>query len=436
MSPQRSALLTAATFIGIAIPVSAIRPLWLDEILQLGETRQPSAIRMISDLRQTPGAVPLGYLVQWAALKIGGYSIILARLPSAIFGAGAVFLVALLGSQLGLKRGWQAGAVFAFLPLTLRYATESRVYSQALFFSVLATYFSVRLARRPTRVLAAQYWLALTAAVYTQPYSVCVGLAHLLCSATCRPRKTALLSGSSFALAMIAFLPWFWWARAGWSRAVALSGFHFSVSAKTPLMLFRELAGAGYWGSGILLLLSAAALTGGRLRICDRVLLALLIATVLASALSGDAWFDYFIAARQFIWLLPAVSILAAAGVECYPRAGLALAILLVIVCTRQSIAFFRSPGENWQMAANLLVEQVRQGNCLIVAPPEDAPLYEFFRPELSSAPRAARRIVLAITPAASITERRAAIDELISTGYDESGEQVVGRSEIIWFRR
>jgi len=221
------------------------------------------------------------------------------------------------------------------------------VYSQALFFSVLATYLSVRLAQRPTRVLAAQYCLALTAAAYTQPYSVCVGLAHLLCSAICRNRKTTLLCGAAFALAIIAFLPWFWWAREGWSLAVADSGFHFSVSAKTPLMLFRELAGAGYWGSGILLLLNAAALKGRRLRICDRVLLALLIATVLASALAGDAWFDYFIAARQFIWLLPAVSILAAAAVECYPRAGLALAILLVIVCMRQSVAFFRSAGEN-----------------------------------------------------------------------------------------
>jgi hypothetical protein len=343
----RSALLTAAIFISIAIPVSANRPLWLDEILQLAETRQPSTIRMISDLRQIPGAVPLGFLVQQAALKIGGYSVILARFPSVVFGAGAVFLVGLLGSQLGLKQGWHAGAVFAFLPLTLRYATESRVYSQALFFSVLATYLAVRLAQRPTRALAAQHCLALTAAAYTQPYSVCVGLAHLLCSAICRTRRATILCGSSFGLAIIAFLPWFWWARDGWSLGVAGSGIHFSVTAKTPLMLFRELAGAGYWGSGILLLLSAVALKGRRLRICDRMLLALLIATVLASALAGDAWFDYFIAARQFIWLLPAVSILAAAAVESYPRAGLALAILLVMVCVRQSIVFFRSAGEN-----------------------------------------------------------------------------------------
>jgi len=343
----RSALLTATVFISIAIPVSAIRPLWLDEILQLEETRQPSTVRMISDLRQTPGATPLGYLVQQAVLKIGPYSIVLARLPSAIFGAGAVFLVALLGSRLGLKRGWHAGVVFAFLPMTLRYATESRVYSQALFFSVLATYLSVRLAERPTRVLAAQHCLALIAAAYTQPYSVCVGLAHLLCSAISRTRRATLLCGSSFALALVAFLPWFWWAQTGWSLGVAREGFHFSVSAKTPLMLFRELAGAGYWGSGILLLLSAAALKGRRLRMCDRMLLALLIATVLASALAGDAWFDYFIAARQFIWLLPAVSIFAAAAVECYPRAGHALAILLAMVCVRQSIVFFRSAGEN-----------------------------------------------------------------------------------------
>ncbi len=152
MSPQRSALLTAAIFVAIAISVASIRPLWLDEILQLIDTRQPSTIQMISALRQTPGAVPLGFLAQQAALKIAGYSMVRARLPSALFGASAVFVVALLGSQLGLKRGWHAAVIFAFFPLTLRYATESRVYSQALFLSVLATHLYLRLTKRPRAI--------------------------------------------------------------------------------------------------------------------------------------------------------------------------------------------------------------------------------------------------------------------------------------------
>jgi mannosyltransferase len=436
LSAQRGALLTAAIFLAIAIPVSAIRPLWLDEILQLMETRQPSPIRIIMDMRQIPGAAPLGYLLQQEFLTIAGYSMVLARLPSALFAAAAVFLVALLGTQFGLRRGWLAGAIFGLFPLTLRYAAESRVYSQALFLSVLATYLYLRLAERPRRAVAALYWLALTAAVYTQPYSVCVGLAHLLCSVICHARRTSLLCGSAVALAMLAFLPWLWWVRDGWITTASHGAFHFSVSVKTPLMLFREVAGAGYWGSGLLLLLCAGALTGGRPRTRDRILPLVLIATVPLSVLSADAGLGYFIAARQFIWLLPAVAILAAAAIESYPRIGLALTIMLAIVCIRQSIVFFRSPGEDWQMAANVLADQVRSGNCLTVAPPEHAPFYEFFHPDLRTAPCSARSIVLAITPAATSTQRRIAITELISAGYQASNARMVGRSEIVLFHR
>src|SRR5580704_4033225 len=150
MSSRRSALLTAAIFIAIAIPVSTIRPLWLDEILQLLETRQTSTIHMISGVREVTGAVPLGYLVQRGALRITGYSVVFARLPSALFGAGASFFVALVGTQLGLKRGWVAGVIVGLFPLALRYSAESRVYSQALFLSVLATYIYIRLAKNPT----------------------------------------------------------------------------------------------------------------------------------------------------------------------------------------------------------------------------------------------------------------------------------------------
>ncbi len=432
----RGALLTAAIFLAIAIPVSAIRPLWLDEILQLMETRQPSTTRMIMDVRQTAGAAPLGYLVQQEALKTTGYSMVLARLPSALFTAAAVFLVAVLGTEFGLRRGWLAGAIFGLFPLTLRYAAESRVYSQALFLSILATYLYLRLIERPGPGSAALYWLVLTAGIYTQPYAVCVGMAHLLCSVIYRERKTALLCGSALLLAFLAFLPWFAWARAGWAASSVINGFQFSFSPKTPLMLFREFAGAGYWGSGLLLLLCAGALRAGCLGARERVLLVLSVCTVPLVVLCGDAWFGYFIAARQIIWILPAVAILAAAAIEHYPRAGLALAVLLAIVCIRQSAVFFRSPSENWQLAANAIADRVQQGECLFVAPPEQVTLYRFFHPELGTGQCDMRSVVLAITPAATAAQRRIATTGLLSAGYRQASQEIVGQSKIVLFQR
>jgi len=54
MTSRRTAFLAAFLFTVLAMFLSAIRPLWVDEILQLIETRQPSAIRMIVDLRRNP----------------------------------------------------------------------------------------------------------------------------------------------------------------------------------------------------------------------------------------------------------------------------------------------------------------------------------------------------------------------------------------------
>jgi hypothetical protein len=321
--------------------------------------------------------------------------------------------------------------------MTLRYATESGMYSQALFFSVLATLLHVRLARRPTVALAWPYWLALTAAVYTQPYSLCVGLAHLLWSCIRRAGRTAILGGSALILATAAFLPWFRWSRGAWHSSIEISAFHFSVSAKTPLMVFRELAGAGYWGSGLLLILCACALRASPLEKGSRVLLLLLIATAIGGALAGDAWFDYFIAARQFLWLLPAAAILAAAAIEACPRPGSVLAALLMIVCVRQSALFFTAPGEDWQKVAGILADKVGHGECLVVAPPDQASLYAFFRPELQNEGcQMASRIMLAITPAATGSISAAAISTLIAAHYYKENEETVGRSRIVYFHR
>jgi hypothetical protein len=163
----------------------------------------------------------------------------------------------------------------------------------------------------------------------------------------------------------------------------------------------------------------------------------LLIATAIGGALAGDAWFDYFIAARQFLWLLPAVAILAAAALEACPRAGIVIAALLMIVCVRQSALFFTAPGEDWQKAADVLADKVGHGECLAVAPPEQASLYAFFHPKLRNGRCGiASRIMLAITPAATSTVSAAAISTLIAAHYYKENEETVGRSRIVYFHR
>jgi uncharacterized membrane protein len=185
VTPRRTAFAAALQVILIAISLSSIRPLWVDEILQIIETRQASPTRMIVDIRHVPGAAPLGFLVQQAGLRMTGYSIVSARLTPALFGGASVYMVILLAREVGLSRPW-LGAVFAAFPLTLRYATESRVYSQALFFSVLATFLLVRLTKMP--------WLGACWRILSRAYS---GGIHTAIRELCRTGPCTLVRAVS-----------------------------------------------------------------------------------------------------------------------------------------------------------------------------------------------------------------------------------------------
>jgi 4-amino-4-deoxy-L-arabinose transferase-like glycosyltransferase len=433
---MRAALLVTALFAVLAFALLGTLPLWLDEILQLMETRDPSTTQMIDSLPHSAGAAPLGYLVQHYSLRLTGYSVPKARFPAVFFGIATVLAVALLAAQAGVRFSWLAAALFAAFPQNLRYATESRIYSQALFFSVLATFIYVALVKRPTAVLALGYWLALTLAIYTQPYSVCVGIAHLLWSATSREFRAAFYGGAVFVLAILTFLPWYLWSRAAWAAGILSQGVHFSFSARTLLMLFREVPGAGYWGSAALLVLCSIAVPrrGSPARV--QYLFLLLLAVPVVSILAADAAAGYFVAARQFIWTLPAAAILAAMAIERHARTAVVFYALLGIFCVRQSVAYFTAQHENWQAAADAISGQVRRGACLIVAPSELAGLYQFFRPELERAGCTAPRMVLAITPATTAEQRASAISSLLAQGYQKQRETTVGRSDIFTFQR
>lgn len=397
----------------VALALGGTLPLWLDEIIQLRETRNTTPAQLLDSLPHTPGAAPLGYLIQQTSMRVTGYSERSARFPSALFVAGAVVFTGMIAAELGLSWPWLAAAIFAMFPETLRYACESRVYSQALLFSTLATWLFLR---RSTTL----YTLALIAAIYTQPYAVFVGVAHLAWE---RRRSAAIALG----IAIAAFLPWYAHSSQFWSSGLTSSDVHFAISAKTPLMLFREAAGAGYWGSGLLLILCIMAAR-------HRKFLACWIGVPVLLALVADAVSGYFVATRQILWILPAVAVAAALGVEHRPRLGRPLMAILAAVCVWFSFRYFTAPHDDFEKAANTLMAQVRQGACIAVVPPGSRALYEFFRPEIADANCLAPRVALVATPYTTPAEKQAGVARLLESNYREQSVSTVGRSEISIF--
>jgi 4-amino-4-deoxy-L-arabinose transferase-like glycosyltransferase len=437
MTTTRRGLVAACAYLFIAVALSGTRPLWLDEVLQLLLTGHHSTREMVMSLPQDVGSVPLGYIVQQVSLKITGFSSRRARLPASVFGAAAVFVIILLGNELGLAHPISGAALFGSFPLVLRYAAEGRPYSQGLFFSLLATLIYVKFAKRPAWPAATVYWLVLLASIYSQPYSYLVAPAHIIWSALNRARKATILGGAAMLLACIGFLPWYVWSKAQWLEGMKANQWNYSWSAKTPLVILREFAGAGYIGTGGLLILIGIAVIGRRFQTHELRLLVLVMVIPLAGALAIDAWFGYFIAARQFIWSLPAAAILAVGAIERRTPITIMLAGLIGIACCWSSVSFFTRPHEDWAAAANAIAEQVQQGACLATVPGGDANLFEFFRPELRSAHcSGSRRVILATSPYTGVAMRGAAIARLASAGYGRENGLDVGKCHIEIFSR
>ncbi|MBX9604142.1 MAG: glycosyltransferase family 39 protein [Bryobacteraceae bacterium] len=369
--------------------------LWLDEVLQLVGTLDRDPGELMAWVRRNPGAAPLGYVAQWVVLEIAGFSHFAARLPSLLASAAAGAAMFRLARQAGVQQPQAAVALFLLLPIQLHYAIEARPYAQSLLWGVLATLFFLK--DRPWA-----YGLSLLAGLYTQPFVFLIAPAHAGW-AWFHDRRKFWRMGAAAAAAGVLFAPWYLYARSYWQESIGESGFRFTVDWRSPLLLFREISGASYYGSALLLILAVL----GMRRLpapAGRFLLAG-IGVPVVLALAADAMFSYFVAIRQFLWIVPSIVLLAAAGLEelspKWRRA--ALAGLLLVFLWYDARFWTRPRGENWELATAELTRLVGQAECVVFEPADIHLVYGVFDRELrkrSCGPlEGRRRVIHAISP-------------------------------------
>lgn len=401
-------LLLAVLFAALTV-VLGWPNLWLDEVLQLVGTLRTSFGQMLAWVATQPGGGPLGYLVQWATLAALGFSNFAARLPALAAAALACVLTARLARRCGLADPWTAALVLALLPIQVRYAIEARPYSLALALSILATLLFLRLSETPSARRAMLYALSLAACLYTQPFSAFVAGGHLLWAVLMGRRKALLLALAACAAAGLAFLPWFLHARAQWQQSIGTSGYVFHGGwISTPLLLLREITGAGYAGTVLL----AGAVWFGARRLDPGIPL-LLLATAgvpVAAGLLADYWFGYFLAIRQFLWVVPPLAILAAAGVRERSWTAGAAAVLALYYDVR----VITRPRENWPEAARAAASLATRTRCIVFVPPDTHLVYNVFAPgigERACVDLASGPLLRATVPQATAEEKaRAAL--------------------------
>ncbi len=283
--------------------------MWLDEILDVISSTKPTISGLIQYVPQNAGGVPLGYLVQRLSFQLFGVTEFSARLPSALSSVAAAYGVYLLAKRTGIWSPLAAVMLFCILPMQWRYAMEGRPYAMALALSVWSSVVFLHFMNGPIISVGLLYLLLVTAALYTNPYSFFVPVAHiawmLLYSA--RSVKVKLLACAAALGAGLLFLPWYLYARHTWIVSVPLNGHTSAV--KSVELIARELVGAGYFGTFLMLGLATA---GWRRNPSSFLATCALVPIPLVFA--GNAMFHYFLAARQFVFVLPPLCLLAANG--------------------------------------------------------------------------------------------------------------------------
>jgi uncharacterized membrane protein len=415
-------------FLGIyACALATLLPvlsLWLDEIYDLIVARMDRLADVMAYVPHVSGNVPLNYVVQFASVHLLGFSAFTGRLPSAISSVMACAGVFVLAKRMALRRPLLATAIFALFPLQLRYALEARPYELALCLSIWATVAFLRVLERPESVSRATvYGLSIAAGLFTFPYMLFVPLAHFawagLVSSKAQSRQPLLTAALALGIAGLVFAPWYLHSAALWRTAVAIGQLKGTITLHAVPMILRELVAAGYIGS----LLVLAGFVYGLTKRRDWPLWLLYLMMPIVCAVAADAWFGYFLAIRQMIFVLAPLALLFTAGVEalpCRPAAILTGALLVALVVG--NISFFRRPREDWRTAAVILTSEP----CVVYAPPDSRNLYAFFVPDLQNrecAPGQRPRVALAISPYEpkdSVTERQR---QLTNSGYAERAD-------------
>lgn len=396
--------LYAATLI-LLIP---LKPLWVDEIIDLGGVRDVTDVPgVLAFVPSNAGGVPLGYLVDFAMIRGFGYSVFVVRLPSVVFSVLASAGVYLLARHTRLRWPLLAAVVYAVSPLTLRYALEARPYAQAACWSVFSTVVFLSLVRRPTLMKTAGYAALVAAGLYSQPYSIFIPVAHLIWLALVKKNSRAVWpAGTAVALASLAFVPWFLGTHAVW-RSTVNSGVRFVVAARDLRVIPHELMGTGFAGAALALIAIVVTLGRSSWNKEEKLFWGLCAATPLLLVPAADAYFGYFLAARQMIFALVPISILIVAGMD-VRRWGLLVPVALIAAMVYEDVRWIRKPGEGWQTAA----AQLKAASCTIFVPSGARTMYAFFEPRLPVCDEAMLTTVVSIALAVSPDQPASALVE------------------------
>jgi len=142
--------------------------LWLDEAIQVLAVRNFSYSSLITQYSIGDFHPPLYHLILKFWTSFFGFSEIAVRSLSVLFGVGTIVVVYLIGRQLGGKTlGILSALLLAAAPLHICYSQEARMYAAAAFFVSLAVFAFLRLIKNGSFFNWSFFFISLLLFFYT-----------------------------------------------------------------------------------------------------------------------------------------------------------------------------------------------------------------------------------------------------------------------------
>jgi uncharacterized membrane protein len=423
-----------------------IRPLWLDEVLQLVATTSPSVAIMLRWLpSHAVGAVPLGYLTQRPFVLAGGPSAFWSRLPAALFSVSSCWLLTVVCARLKIppRSILPAAIVFALLPIQFRSATEARPYSEALFLMLASLVAALDLSTLANVRTITLLILATTASLYTQPYAALsvLGVCAWIVVSHFRQGSNWQAGTMSMCLcaSVILFFPWYTYSTRQWDNDIRVSGYHFHWSFALLQDVFKGISGGSALCSLVLLVLVVIGFRATPAAIRGPLLSS--AASVIVGVLVLDYSRGYFFASRQIAFAAPSLSMLAAAGLTGLRGTArvvaIVLGITLLLTAVKSDVTMQTRSKEDWKAAAMLLAQASDEGYCIRIAGVDQGQidLYNVFVPrlraQLCGPLDAQRRVALVSNITMDADLGRSLDDDLRLKGFTVSAKTAVGGTSV-----
>jgi mannosyltransferase len=351
---------------------------WRDEAATLSAAHRPlpGLAGLLGRMDAVHGAY---YLLMWVVVRLAGSSEAAARMPSALAMAAAAGLTAALGRRLvSARAGTLAGLVVAALPAVSWFGQDARPFAAETAAAVAASYALARVlaapAGRPRRAWLARYAAALVLLGLSNLLGLLLVPAHGATLAAVRDGRAreqwrgwlTAVAAALAALTPLAVLAWAQRGQIGWLHRPGLAAL---------ATLGRLLGPPATWLAVATVLACGCVLSAsrGRLRRDWPPRLAAFclpwLALPPAALLTVSQFGQPVYAFRYVVFCIPALALLAGAGLAALGRAGALAGLALIAVLGLPSQLGERAPaghGDNIRLLDQVLARERRPGDGLI----------------------------------------------------------------------